>query len=156
VSSSVAAEPSDTSRTSSASDPADVTPEPHEATNDEEDDVAAKPTRQQRTKTRKARAGDGDEPDVPGAPRHRQPAGTPGFRPVGDAHYPLTKWSLTVSRTKQDVPGYLLEVFFTWMEQFCVRGLISTEVGHRAFHLHLQGIFECRYPATDKAVNEVR
>jgi hypothetical protein len=172
VSSSVAAQPNTTtSQTSgldncgasggncnsisaSSSDPVDVTPEPREPTND--DEAAPTPKQQRKAHTRKGMPADGEQPGAPDPRPRQRRQGTSSFRLVGDAQYPLSKWSLTVTRTKQDVPGYLLDVFFAWIEKFCVRGLISTEVGHRAFHLHLQGIFECRFPATDKAVIEVR
>ena len=32
------------------------------------------------------------------------------------------------------------------MERYCLKGLVSTEIGSRAFRYHLQGVFRTRYP----------
>lgn len=69
----------------------------------------------------------------------------PGF-----CQYPLTEWSLTVSKLGADVDISTLQLMYNFLEQHCSKGAISTEVGKRAHNLHLQGVFQTKYPKTDE------
>jgi hypothetical protein len=64
----------------------------------------------------------------------------PGF-----CQYPFTERSLTVS--KLDISA--LTLMYKFLEQHCSKGAISTEVGKRAHNLHLQGVFQTKYPKTE-------
>lgn len=68
----------------------------------------------------------------------------PGF-----SQFPLTEWSLTVSKLGSDVDITALPLMYKFLEQYCSKGAISTEVGKRAHNLHLQGVFQTKYPKTD-------
>ncbi len=41
-----------------------------------------------------------------------------------------------------------LDVIAKFIEDHCLKGGVSTEVGQRAFNLHLQGLFRLRWPKT--------
>lgn len=45
-----------------------------------------------------------------------------------------------------DVAVSALDHAYDFMERYCMKGLVSTEVGSRAFRYHLQGVFRTRYP----------
>eukprot|EP01031_Cornospumella_fuschlensis_P027563 gene27563-33289_t len=68
----------------------------------------------------------------------------------GDASFPLNDFSLTVSKTSGgDIPmPTSLDAIQAFIVDYCVKGAVSTEVGSRAFHLHLQGVLRLRYPKT--------
>ncbi len=84
----------------------------------------------------------GEEPEPPAD--HLAPS--PGERLPGHSCYPMNNFSLTVSKTKGDVDSSLLEATHQWIETHCVKGGVATEVGSRAYRLHLQGAFTIRYP----------
>ncbi len=65
---------------------------------------------------------------------------------IGHSTFPVTCWSLTISKRGGDVELILLDVTDNFIKTYCIRGGVSTEVGSRAHNLHLQGMFECRYP----------
>jgi hypothetical protein len=59
------------------------------------------------------------------------------FKPPGDSSYPTNDFSLTITRTGVDVGLDSLDSIGTFIEQHCIKGGVSTEVGQRAFLLHL-------------------
>jgi len=69
----------------------------------------------------------------------------------GDDCFPITGFSITISRLKQDVSHELLHVIGNWIKANCVKGVVSTEVGKRAFNLHLQICIQLRWPGTPAA-----
>lgn len=75
--------------------------------------------------------------------------------PPGHAHYAINNFSLTISRLKQDVAAELLDVIHTILTKYAIKRGISTEVGHRAFNLHLQGTFSMRYPSDASAISDI-
>lgn len=75
--------------------------------------------------------------------------------PPGHPHYPINNFSLTVSRLKQDIAPTLLDVIHTFLSQYAIKSGLSTEVGHRAFNLHLQGTFSMRYPSDATAIADL-
>ena len=76
----------------------------------------------------------------------------------GDASFPITDFSLTVTKVAAgDVPmPSTLDCIHAFLKQFCIKGAVSTEVGSRAFHLHLQGVFRVHYPKTAPFVNKLQ
>lgn len=68
-------------------------------------------------------------------------------KPPGDSAYPINDFSLTVTKTKDDVGLDALDMIAHWIEHYCVKGGVATEVGQRAFQLHLQGLFRIRWPS---------
>jgi hypothetical protein len=73
---------------------------------------------------------------------------TPIVKLPGDSTYPVRDFSLTVTKTKDDVGLDALESVASFIEVHCVKGGVATEVGQRAFQLHLQGMFRMKWPAT--------
>lgn len=92
----------------------------------EHDDARPPPIKKPRKSTKKTSGGGGDPPN----PDNNKPPGHPSF--------PITGWSVTVSKTKCDVSVSLLSIFHNWISAFCLRGAAATEVGKRAFNFHLQ------------------
>jgi hypothetical protein len=72
--------------------------------------------------------------------------------PVGWSQFPINLFSLTITKKKEDVPSTLLTALNHWSVECCIKGAFSTEVGSRAFKLHIQGVFECHYPKTPEYV----
>jgi hypothetical protein len=66
----------------------------------------------------------------------------------GHSSFPVHNFSLTVTFSGSDVPLIFLEVISEFIQKYALKGGVSTEVGHRAFQLHLQGVFTMRYPKT--------
>ena len=58
----------------------------------------------------------------------------------GDDCFPINGFSITISKLKGDVSHELLNVIGNWIKSHCVKGVVSTEVGKRAFNLHLQSL----------------
>ena len=67
-------------------------------------------------------------------------------RVPGDQRFPLSDWSLTVTVRGDDVSKTAIDHAYDFLERYCLKGLVSTEVGSRAFRYHLQGVFRTRYP----------
>jgi hypothetical protein len=57
-----------------------------------------------------------------------------------------------VSKLKGDVAIGLIDVISNFIEEFCLKGGVSTEVGHRAHNLHLQSVFRIKYPREPDSV----
>lgn len=64
----------------------------------------------------------------------------------GHFTFPQNDFSLTISKPKGDVDLSLLDSIHTFFQTFCIKGAVSTEVGHRAHNLHFQGLFRTRFP----------
>lgn len=73
----------------------------------------------------------------------------------GDLTYPVNDFSLTVAKTKADVPLVLLDVVHDFIVKYAIKGGVSTEVGHRAHNLHLQASFSMRFPKDRLRVKEL-
>ena len=95
----------------------------------------------------------------------------------GDSKFPKSSWSLTISKVatdplNKDVKKDLLNNMKQFLDDCCIRGFLSiinfvyyivtevvykyiiagvmsTEVGKRAFNLHIQGVFECYFPTNE-------
>jgi hypothetical protein len=72
----------------------------------------------------------------------KQPAKkTPTEKLPGDKSLPLHEFSLTIAKTKEDIPASLLKTIYEqFILKYCVKGGVATEVGTRAGNLHLQGV----------------
>ena len=72
----------------------------------------------------------------------KQPAKkTPTEKIPGDKSLPLHEFSLTIAKTKEDIPASLLKTIYEqFILKYCVKGGVATEVGTRAGNLHLQGV----------------
>ena len=77
------------------------------------------------------------------------------FNAPGYRQYPLSSWSLTVSKVSSDIALPSLDAVFNFIVSFCNRGGISTEVGKRAHRLHLQGVFQTLFPTSPDAFYQV-
>jgi hypothetical protein len=73
------------------------------------------------------------------------------FKAPGFPQYPLSSWSLTVSKIRDDVSLASLDAVFDFIFNFCNKGGLSTEVGSRAHRLHLQGVFQTLFPTAPDA-----
>lgn len=51
-----------------------------------------------------------------------------------------------MSKLKGDVPIDLIDVIHSFISSYCLKGAVSSEVGHRAHNLHLQRVFRIKYP----------
>jgi len=61
-----------------------------------------------------------------------------------------------VTKTKDDVGLDALDSVALFIEQHCLKGGVSTEVGQRAFQLHLQGVFRIHWPSTKEYVQRLQ
>ena len=77
--------------------------------------------------------------------KNLKPFNIPGF-----AQDPGSSWSLTVIGADIALPT--LDAVFNFIATFCNRGGLSTEVGKRAYRLHLQGVFQTLFPTSSDAV----
>ena len=66
----------------------------------------------------------------------------------GDSSYPLSSWSVTITKTKDDVSIHVLEIMHDFVKAYCTRGAMATEVGPRAHNFHVQGVMTLYYPTT--------
>ena len=66
----------------------------------------------------------------------------------GDIRFPVSSWSLTITKNKDDVLLFVLEIMYEFIQQYCLKGAVSTEVGPRAHHYHIQGMMTLHYPTT--------
>lgn len=66
----------------------------------------------------------------------------------GHINFPINDFSLTITKTCGDVAFHCLEIIFSFIKQYCLKGGVSTEVGHRANNLHLQAVVRIQYPST--------
>lgn len=74
----------------------------------------------------------------------------------GDSSYPVHDFSLTVTKTGQDVGADALHNVYKFIKKYCLKGGVSTEVGQRAFNHHLQGVFRLHWPSTKLYVQELQ
>lgn len=80
--------------------------------------------------------------------RKRNKSNCQSYEPVGWSQYPISLFSLTITKKKDDVPSTLLSTINSWAVEHCTKAAFATEVGTRAFKLHIQGVFECHFPKT--------
>lgn len=78
------------------------------------------------------------------------------YKSPGDTSYPLSDFSLTVTKTGGDVGLDALESMALFIETHCVKGGVATEVGQRAFNFHLQGMFRIHWPARKEYIQELQ
>lgn len=75
-------------------------------------------------------------------------------KPPGHHTYPINDFSLTISKTGGDVELCVLEKVYEFLVKYALKGGVSTEVGNRAHNLHLQAMFQMRYPKDKAHVKE--
>ena len=78
------------------------------------------------------------------------------FKPPGDSAYPINDFSLTITKTKDDVGLDALESIAKFIEEKCLKGGVSTEVGQRAFQLHLQSVFRIHWPSHKEFIQRLQ
>ncbi len=66
----------------------------------------------------------------------------------GDSSYPLSSWSVTITKTKDDVFIHVLEKMHDFIKAYCTREAMATEVGPRAHNFHVQGVMTLHYLTT--------
>lgn len=76
-------------------------------------------------------------------------------KPPGHPFYPINDFSLTISKLKSDIPVGLIDVVYQFIESYCLKGGVATEVGHRAHNLHLQSTFRINYPKDPSSVKKL-
>ncbi len=74
----------------------------------------------------------------------------------GDSTYPINDFSLTITKTKDDVGLDSLDSIAHFMELHCLKGGVSTEVGQRVFQLHLQGVLRIHWPTTKQYIQRLQ
>lgn len=74
----------------------------------------------------------------------------------GDSSYPIHDFSLTVTKSGQDVGADALHNVYKFIQDYCLKGGVATEVGQRAFNHHLQGIFRLHWPSTKLYIQELQ
>lgn len=78
------------------------------------------------------------------------------FKTPGDSSYPLNDFSLTITKTGGDVSRDAIDRVAEFIEKYCLKGGVSTEVGQRAFNLHLQSLFRIRWPVRKDYVQRLQ
>jgi hypothetical protein len=73
----------------------------------------------------------------------------------GDPSYPINNFSLTVTKTGSDISLDCLEIVDAFIKEYCLKGLVSTEVGTKKFQLHLQATLRMHYPKTKDMVTKL-
>jgi hypothetical protein len=73
----------------------------------------------------------------------------------GDLRLPVNDFSLTISKTGGDVSLTICNHIQAFMNNYCLKGAVATEVGQRAFNLHLQGVIKIHYPKTPRDVKNL-
>ena len=66
----------------------------------------------------------------------------------GDITFPVSSWSITITKAKDDVPLQVLDIMHQFLQQYCLKGAVSTEVGSRAHKYHVQGMMTLHYPTS--------
>jgi hypothetical protein len=99
-------------------------------------------------------ASDANE-NVPSAAAKKRPRGRPrkGAPPVqdkppGHSSFPTNDFSITVTKTKDDVGLDALDAVDIFIQKHCLKGGVATEVGQRVFQLHLQCVVKMHWPGT--------
>jgi hypothetical protein len=108
--------------------------------------LASLSTTNKRNKNKKAEAKNKTRILKPSKPELKEP---------GDSSYPLNLFSLTITKTSGDVSISCLDAIDSFITNHCTRGGVSTEVGHRAFNLHLQAVMELRYGTNKSYITEL-
>ena len=114
-----------------------------------DDDEEIKPVRKSSTITKSVTGGKRKSPAVAKGNKS-------ATKPPGDSSYPVHEFSLTITKTKDDIGLDALESVAQFIEQNCLKGGVATEVGRRAFQLHLQGLMKLRWPSTKEHVQRLQ
>ena len=80
----------------------------------------------------------------------------PQLKPFGDGCYDVNGFSLTVAKINGDVPLNYIDITGKFIEDYCIRGMASGEVGSRAHNLHVQAVFEARYATSEKHMKQLK
>ena len=76
---------------------------------------------------------------------------------IGDETLPINSFSLTITKTKDDVPQALLKVIYEELIlKYCIKGGIATEVGTRLGNCHLQSVIQMHCLKTKEALTALR
>lgn len=78
------------------------------------------------------------------------------FKTPGDSSYPSNDFSLTITKTGGDVGVDAVDKIAHFIEKYCIKGGVATEVGQRAFNLHLQGMFRINWPSRKEYIQELQ
>ena len=74
----------------------------------------------------------------------------------GDTTLPINSFSLTISKTKDDIAPTLLKVIFEeFILKYCVKGGVATEVGCRVGNCHLQSVIQLHCLKTAVALKQL-
>jgi len=66
----------------------------------------------------------------------------------GHPSFPINDFSLTITKTDDDVGRDAFESVAVFIRDHCLKGGVATEVGKRKFQFHLQGIMRMHWPVT--------
>jgi len=72
-------------------------------------------------------------------------------KPIGHRSFPLSNYSLTISRGSLDVPLDALEAIDDFLKRDTQKGGAATEVGARNNNLHIQSAFSIHYPKSPES-----
>jgi hypothetical protein len=75
---------------------------------------------------------------------------------LGDNQYPVTWWSIYITKGNADIPLLYFHRFAAWLAEFAVKGAGSTERGEKKSQLHLQAMACLHCPADEFGRNLVR
>ena len=70
-------------------------------------------------------------------------------KPIGHRSFPLSNYSLTISKGSVDVPYETLDIIESFLKRDTQKGGAATEVGARNHNLHIQSAFSIHYPKTE-------
>lgn len=74
----------------------------------------------------------------------------------GHISFPVNDFSLTITKTNDDVGLDAFEAIGAFIKKHCIKGGVSTEVGKRKFQFHLQGIMRIHWPSTAIYIQELQ
>jgi len=83
---------------------------------------------------------------VRGRPKGKTAAVKEVEKPPGDPTYPVNAFSLTITKSGKDISLDCLDIVDAFIKQYCLQGLVATEVGKKKFQLHLQAVIRLHYP----------
>ena len=61
-----------------------------------------------------------------------------------------------MAKINGDVPLNYIDITGKFIEDNCIRGMASGEVGARAHNLHVQAVFEARYATSEKHMKQLK
>ena len=77
-------------------------------------------------------------------------------KPPGHSCYPLNNFSLTITKSKDDVSLDALDRIAAFIEDHCIKGGVSTEVGRRIFQLQLRGVLKMHWPKSKEHLQKLQ